>query len=71
MEHKPVKSSNIESIGYHPETKRMSVRFKGSGGTYSYADVPKDVYDKLMGAESVGKHFHAEIKGKYKHLKVD
>ncbi len=69
MEHKPVKSSNIDSIAYDPDTSEMQVRFRG-GGTYSYAKVPQTVVDGLMNADSVGSHFHQHIKGKYDFTKA-
>lgn len=71
MEMKSVKkSSNVESVGYDEATKTLGVKFK-SGGLYHHADVPKSVYDGLVGADSVGSHYHAHVKGKFKHSKVD
>lgn len=70
MEHKPVNSSNIKTVAYDPETKTMEIAFHGNSGTYSYADVPKETYDTLLAAESPGKHFHASVKGKFKHTKL-
>jgi hypothetical protein len=64
----PVQSSNIEAVGYDPEQKTMSVRFKG-GNIYHYHDVEKDTHEALVGAKSVGSHFHANIKNKYKFSK--
>lgn len=68
--HKPVKSSQIKSVAYHPESKTMEVIFN-TGGTYRYADVPAEVHAKMMAAPSQGKFLHAEIKGKYKHTKIE
>ena len=65
MEHKPVKSSNIESIGYDPTSKVLEVKFSG-GRVYAYHDVPYDVHFKLMSAESKGKFVHAVIKKNHK-----
>lgn len=64
----PVTSSNIEAIGFDPETKTMSIRFKG-GNTYHYTDVEKDAHQALVGAASVGGHFHEHVKNKYKFTK--
>lgn len=61
MERKPVVSSNIVSVGYDPETQDMEVEFKG-GSTYTYHGVAQRAYDDFVGAESVGKHFHANIR---------
>ena len=64
----PVSSSNIKSVGYAPDDKTMSVEFS-DGSVYHYHDVEKDVYNSLIGAKSVGSHFHQAIRGKYKHSK--
>lgn len=40
------------------------------GLTYLYTGVPKSVATGLLGAESVGKFYNKEIKGKYPYLKV-
>ena len=48
----------------------MEVRFK-SGGTYTYAEVPKHVYDGFMSADSHGSFLAAHVKGKYSHAKAD
>lgn len=66
MDRKPVKSSNIVSIGYDPEKQTMEVEYK-NGGVYSYASVPQGSYDELMAASSVGSHLHAHIKPRHKH----
>lgn len=71
MDMKPVTSSNIKAVGYHAPSKRLSVEFRGSG-TYHYDDVPPETHEALMGAtDSHGKHFHANIKGKFKQTKAD
>lgn len=59
-------SSNIEAVGHKDGV--LTVKFKG-GGTYEYADVPADLHDKMIAAESAGKFFHAHVKGKFNHKK--
>jgi hypothetical protein len=73
MERTPVSSSNIVSAGYDEATRVMEVEFKtgkGTKGVYSYADVPKDIYDAFLAADSKGSFFHASIKGKYETRKL-
>ena len=70
MKHVPVKSSQVKSVGYHPEYKTLAVTFHG-GAIYQYHDVPADIHARMMKAESIGKFLHAEIKGKFKHTKVE
>jgi hypothetical protein len=70
FEHKPVESSQIKSVAYHPESKTMEVIFHG-GGKYQYEFVPHDVHAAMMQAPSAGKFFAANVKGKYVHTKVE
>ena len=66
----PVDSSNIVSVGYDPEAKRLSVEFKG-GAVYHHDECSPEDHSAFMAAESKGKHYHANIKGKFKHTKAD
>ena len=50
---KPVESSHIKAIGYDEETKTMRVEY--AQATYEYADVPKEVYEQIMSADSKGR----------------
>lgn len=61
MEHIPVKSSNIESVGYDPDTRVMEVAFKSSG-KYRYTDVSPEKHAAFVGADSAGKYFHQHIR---------
>jgi hypothetical protein len=63
---KPVKSSNVESVGYDAATKQLAVKFKSGGKTYVYDDVPPEVHHDLNKAESVGKFIGANVVGKFK-----
>lgn len=64
----PVTSSNINSIGHDPKSNTMEVEFK-DGSVYTYHDVPKDAHEALIGAKSVGSHFHTNVKNNYKYTK--
>ncbi|HEY1806029.1 MAG TPA: KTSC domain-containing protein [Terracidiphilus sp.] len=66
---KPVSnSSNIQAVGYDPQAKEMHVQF--SSGTYVHEGVSPEQHAALMAAPSKGKHYHAHIKGKFKHRKL-
>jgi hypothetical protein len=69
MERLPVKSSNIKSIG-RSENSIMEVEFS-TGTVYQYKDLPKEVYDAFMNAESKGKFFATNIRPKYKGIKLE
>lgn len=68
MDMKPVDSSTIHSVGHDPATKVLHVKFH-HGGTYTYHGVTADDHKAMVKAASVGKHFHANIRGKYKTVK--
>lgn len=61
---KPVQSSQISEIGYSPALQLLRVQFK-KGQIYEYNDVPKEIYEAMETATSVGKFFSAVIKSKY------
>lgn len=65
-----VKSSQVHSVGYHPETKTLAVRFS-NGSTYHYANVAPEVHASMLKAESLGKFLSARIKGRHRHTRVD
>lgn len=62
----PVRSSNVESVGYDAPTQTLAVQFKG-GKVYHYFDVPQEVHSGFGKAESVGKYIGANVVGKFKH----
>ena len=66
-----VQSSNIYEIGWDDGVLKIRFRNKdgGPGALYHYHDVPEHVYTDLMGAESYGKHFLANIRHLYKGIK--
>jgi len=64
----PVFSSSIASIGYSPEST-LDVELM-RGGVYRYFDVPKDVYDALIRAESIGAYFNRCVRPYYQHARV-
>lgn len=62
-----VVSSTINAIGY--SLGKLFVRFK-SGTSYSYDNVPYDIYDALKKAESCGQFLHRAVKGKFKYTRL-
>jgi hypothetical protein len=70
MERQPVKSSNVESVGYDQEEKTLEVKFK-SGGVYQYAGVQPEMYADLLAAESVGWFVSQVVRPGRRGLKID
>jgi len=64
MNREPVKSSNLKSVGYDPETEILEIEFK-NGFVYHYFEVPQSRYDGLMNASSKGSYLNQSIKRKF------
>lgn len=56
-----VDSSNIEAVGYDPSTNDLHIQFLKTG-LYVYHNVPQDIFDELMNADSKGSYFNRNIK---------
>ena len=70
MDYTHVRSSNINSIGYDDQELILGVIFK-SGSEYHYYNVPRDIFQKLISAPSVGRYLNQNIKDKgYKYKKI-
>ena len=63
MKRQEVDSSNIDAVGYDETTQTLEIEFRN--GVYQYEDVPEDVYEDLMGADSIGSFFHECIRDVY------
>jgi len=59
-----VSSSNVEAIGYNPETRELWVRFIG-GSTYVYSEVDERTHEELVNAPSIGSYLNRAIKGTF------
>lgn len=66
IEMQSVKSSLLDKVGYDPEAKVLAVQMNYSSDVYLYRDVPVDVFDDLLAADSKGAYYVKHIKGKYK-----
>ena len=76
-----VSSSQIHSIGHDANTQTLAIRFtncygdkRGPGSLYHYSNFSAEEFQALKDAESVSKHFNANIKpfaGKYPYRKVN
>jgi len=65
IERKPVPSSDLASVGYDERTRVLEIEFH-SGGIYRYLDVPKEIFDALLAAESKGRFFAARIRNQFR-----
>ncbi len=65
-----VDSSQIERARYIEADKAMEIEFKRGGAVYRYHDVPEDIFDGLLKAESAGKYLGTSIKGVFEFTKM-
>jgi lysyl-tRNA synthetase class 2 len=57
-------SSALTQVNYNARTRDLDIRFV-TGRRYRYADVPAEVYESLMQAESKGAFFNTHIRDNY------
>lgn len=60
IQRQAVQSSNIKSLGHDGST--LEVEFV-NGSIFRYHEVPADVFQGVLGADSVGKAFRTKVKG--------
>lgn len=65
----PVESSNIISLGYNASTKTLRIEFK-KNTFYDFMGVWPELFQQMMGAESKGKFFNANISKKFEFTKT-
>ena len=70
MERQPVKSTNVDSVGYNAEEKILEVAFR-NGGVYQYAGVQPEMYADLLKAESIGRFVSQVVRAGRRGLKVE
>jgi hypothetical protein len=59
-----ISSTAISSASYDDETKTLEVSFT-SGQTYTFQNVPVEIFEGLISAPSAGKYYHSQIKGQF------
>lgn len=64
-----VSSSNLKTVGYDENLHILEIEFNNFS-IYQYFDVPIFIHKNLMGSSSLGRFFLANIKGKYRDLKI-
>ena len=60
-----VQSLAIEAVAYDETAHRLRAKFRGDGRVVVYENVPQDVYDSLIFAESIGSYLREHIEGAY------
>ena len=60
-----LQSDVLEAIAYDENAHLLLARFRGNGETVIYEDVPQDVYDAMIFADSLSGYFRDHIEGHY------
>jgi len=60
-----LQSHAIEAIAYDENARVLMARFRDSGKTVIYEDVPQEIYDGLIFAQSIGSYFQDHIEGHF------
>ncbi|KVZ62227.1 hypothetical protein WT49_11295 [Burkholderia territorii] len=55
-------SSQISAFAYNEQDQRLNIVFVKNGDEYQYSNVPKEVVDQLVAADSFGSAFSGLIK---------
>lgn len=61
-----VRSSSINAVGYNPDTNHLYIKFNNNSKTYTFYNVPFQIYNELMAAASKGRYYHRNIEGRYR-----
>jgi hypothetical protein len=64
-----VASTAIRQIDYDARRRKLFVRFT-SGEGYVYESVPGEVHRAFVGADSKGRFFQSEIRGRYGYRRI-
>lgn len=65
-----VQSSALEQVSYDDEEHILRAKFRSSGRTYAYHDVPQELYDGLIFADSLGAYFNAHIRDHFDYEEI-
>jgi len=68
----PINSSFIHEVNYDVKSKILKVKIKTQEGirTYTFVNVPKNIFDDFMNSSSKGNFFNSIIRGKYNNIKI-
>ena len=60
-----MQSAALKSVSYDEERHALAATFRDSGRTSVYEDVPQELYDALLFADSIGAFFNAHIRDNF------
>ncbi|MBF0031899.1 KTSC domain-containing protein [Citrobacter freundii] len=69
MNHHPVKSSRIASVGYDESSRTLEIRFHQLA-TLQYQQIPARIFRDFLIVVSKGRFYDGVIKGKFPEIKI-
>lgn len=69
MNHHPVKSSRIASVGYDESSHTLEIRFRQLA-TLQYQHVPARIFRDFLSVVSKGRFYDGVIRGKFPEIKI-
>ena len=65
-----VQSAALEQVSYDQELHTLCATLRETGRTYIYRDVPQEIYDSLLFADSLGAYFNSHIQGHFPYREI-
>jgi hypothetical protein len=65
-----VQSSALEQVSYDETAQTLCATFRDFGRTYIYREVPQELYDGLIFADSLGSYFNAHIRDHFEFREI-
>ena len=65
-----VQSAALEQVSYDEEAHTLCATFRETHRTYIYQEVPQEIYDSLLFADSLGAYFNAHIRGRFPYREI-
>lgn len=65
-----LQSSSLNAATFQDHSASLELEFR-SGAIYRYSDVPAQVYQELLRAESKGRYFNQHIRNRFSYTKID
>jgi hypothetical protein len=65
IERRSVQSSDLAAVGYDAKRRLLEIEFR-SGGIYRYLEVPPQIHEQLLAADSKGRFFATHIRDQFR-----
>jgi hypothetical protein len=65
-----IESKLLSAVAFDAEHRMLYVRFRDSGDVYRYFEFPSEQYERLITAESRGRHFLAHIRNQFRYERL-